>query len=131
MNIPVIDTALKIIDKVIPDQVAREQAKLKIMELSQAGELKEIDAAMAVIVAEASGKGITAKWRPYTMMVFVAIIANNYILYPYLSLFWDAAPALAIPDDMWQLLRVGIGGYIGSRGVEKVAEIVAPVFTKK
>lgn len=76
-----------------------------------------------IITAEAkSMHWLTATWRPITMLVFVIIIANNYIVYPYLSLFWSEAPAMEVPDQMWALLKIGIGGYITSRGVEKVVE---------
>jgi len=81
----------------------------------------ELQVKGAIITAEAqSVHALTAQWRPITMLVFVAIIANNYILYPYLSLFWTDAPILDIPAQMWELLKIGIGGYIASRGVEKV-----------
>jgi len=56
-------------------------------------------------------------------MVFVVIIANNYIVYPYLSLFWNQAPALAIPPEMWGLLKIGIGGYVVGRSVEKTVNV--------
>ena len=56
------------------------------------------------------------------MLTFVAIIANNYILYPYISLFWNAAPILEIPPDMWGLLKIGLGGYVVGRSAEKVAK---------
>ena len=36
-----------------------------------------------------------------------------------MSLFFDAAPKLAIPPDMWDLLKIGIGGYTVGRTVEK------------
>ena len=53
------------------------------------------------------------------MLVFVVIIANNYIIYPYLSLFWPEAPTLEIPPDMWGLLKIGLGGYVVGRSAEK------------
>ena len=58
------------------------------------------------------------------MLTFVAIIANNYILYPYLSLFWGEAPVLEIPPDMWGLLKIGLGGYVVGRSAEKVAKVI-------
>ena len=57
------------------------------------------------------------------MIVFVTIIANNYILYPYLSLLWESAPVLSIPEQMWALLKIGLGGYVGGRTVEKVVKL--------
>jgi len=110
----------KIIDKIFPDKTEAAKAKVRLMELEQAGELEELKAAAQIITAEAkSDHWIVASWRPITMLVFVAIIANNYIIYPYLSLFWNAAPELAVPGEMWGLLKIGIGGYVVGRSAEK------------
>jgi len=73
-----------------------------------------------IIIAEAQGGSwLQRNWRPVTMLVFVAIIANNYILFPYLSLLGGPAVKLEIPPDMWGLLKLGIGGYIVGRSAEK------------
>lgn len=124
---PLIGAALsigsKLIDKFFPDPEEKAKAKLKLMELEQSGELKELDAQMQTIVAEAKSEHvITATWRPITMLVFVTIVANNYIIYPYLTLFWSHAPILQIPPDLWDLLKIGIGGYVGGRSIEKAAK---------
>lgn len=70
-----------------------------------------------VIIAETQSQSVLARnWRPITMMVFVGIIFFNYIVAPLFSM-----EALTIVPDMWDLLKLGIGGYIGGRTVEKVA----------
>jgi len=112
-----------IINKLIPDKEAAAQAQIKLMELSQAGQLKELESAMTIIAAEAnSDHWIVAAWRPITMLTFVAIIANNYLLYPYLSLFWTEAPMLQLPPDLWSLFKIGLGGYVVGRSVEKATK---------
>lgn len=117
----ILGVAETVIDKIFPDADERAKAKLKLHTLKQEGELKELEASMSVIVAEAQGhSAIQRNWRPITMLCFVAIIANNYILYPYLSLFWTDAPILELPPQMWDLLKIGIGGYIASRGGEQM-----------
>jgi len=99
-----------IIDRVIPDPAQAQQLKQQI-----------VDSQAQVVIAEAKGESwIQRSWRPITMLSFVGIIVNNYLLYPYLSLFWHSAPSLPIPPDMWELLKIGIGGYIVSRGGEKM-----------
>lgn len=83
-------------------------------------------AAAAVVKSEAESKHwITAAWRPITMLTFVTIIANNYLLVPWLQVFGLPAVSLPIPPDMWTLLQIGLGGYIVGRSSEKVAEKVA------
>ena len=121
MIIPLLETGLKIIEKVIPDPKAKAEAQQKLLELQQAGDLKELEAAMNVVVAEAKSEyPLTSQWRPITMLIFAGIVANNYLLYPYLSLFWDQAPLLQMPDQLWSLLQLGIGGYIVGRSGEKM-----------
>lgn len=100
------------------DQAARLEAELTQTVLGfHETELKE---AASVIRAEAGSQSWLARnWRPGLMALFGVIIANNYILYPYLSLFFTDAPMLDIPPDMWGLLKIGIGGYIVGRSTEK------------
>ena len=75
----------------------------------------------SVILAEAQGESYLQKnWRPILMLVIVAVVANNYLLYPYLSLFFDAAPLLALPDKLWSLMQIGVGGYVVGRSGEKI-----------
>ena len=110
----------KLIDKIFPDPEAKAKAQAQLLELHQKGELAELDAAMQVVVAEASsGNKLASSWRPITMLVFVAIIANNYILAPYLSALFSFEVVLDIPKDMWDLLKIGLGGYIVGRSTEK------------
>lgn len=86
--------------------------------------LVHMEASKAVIVAEAnSDSWLTANWRPLIMAMFGLIVANNYLLYPYISLFWDAAPLLELPPDLWALLKIGLGGYVVGRSAEKVAKV--------
>ena len=84
-------------------------------------EAATLDARSAVLVAEAKSEHfIVAAWRPITMLVFVFIIANNYILVPYATTIGYIVPTLEIPQDMWQLLQIGLGGYIVGRSGEKM-----------
>jgi len=57
------------------------------------------------------------------MLTFVAIIANNYILAPYLQAMFGWSVALDIPPDMWDLLKLGLGGYMIGRSGEKIAQV--------
>jgi len=124
MNPLIFGVAGKLIDKFFPnkEEASKRKAELAVMEMN--GELKEMEQAVKIITAEANSDSFIAKnWRPITMLVFVVIIANNYILYPYLSLFFAKAPMLEIPTDMWSLLKIGIGGYVVGRSAEKAATI--------
>ena len=115
-----------LIEKLIPDPKARAEAELKLLQLQQEGRLRDVEASMKVIVAEAQSESwVTRSWRPILMLSITAVFVNNYILFPYLSIFTDAATILTLPDEMWTLLHIGVGGYIGGRTVEKVAKGVS------
>jgi len=111
----------KVFDSLFPDPEQKAAANLKLMELQMAGGLKELEQAGAIITAEAKSEHwLVAAWRPVTMLVFVAIIANNYILAPYIDMFFNTDVVLELPPQMWDLLKIGLGGYIVGRTGEKM-----------
>jgi len=112
-----------LLDKFIPDKDEAMKAKVALMTMAQNGELTKLQISAGVVTAEANSEHwLAANWRPITMLVFVFIIANNYIIYPYLALFFDSAPKLDIPPDMWDLLKLGLGGYVIGRSTEKAVK---------
>ena len=114
-----------LLDKFFPDKEAANKAKIVLLEMKQNGELSKLQTSAGIVTAEAKSEHwLAANWRPVTMLTFVFIIANNYILYPYLALFFEEAPKLEIPPDMWALLKIGLGGYVVGRSAEKVAAAV-------
>lgn len=118
--LPLLGTVL---DKILPDTNQREAAKEQLSRIALSQEGKEIEGRFAVLAEEArSEHWIVAAWRPITMLTFVAIIANNYILAPYIQLFFEVNVTLVLPPDLWDLLKIGLGGYVVSRGAEKVSK---------
>lgn len=118
----ILDIGSTIIDKIWPDADEKEKARLKLMELQSQGELAELENRIKIIGAEMSGNWLQRSWRPILMLTIVAIVANNYLLYPYVSLFWSQAPQLELPDKLWALMQVGLGGYVFGRSAEKIAD---------
>lgn len=116
--------ALDIVDKFVPDKdlAAKLKAALhaEIMRITHNEFIELLKSQTAIILAEAKGGWLQRNWRPLLMSLFGIIIFNNYIFYPYISLFFEEAPMLEIPPDMWALLKIGIGGYVVGRSVEKV-----------
>ena len=112
------------IEKIIPDKDLARRLSHEIEALVLGIQSGIIAAKQAIIVAEAEGGSwIQRTWRPITMLTFVFIIANNYIIVPYAQAFGAPVPTLEIPPGMWGLLTVGIGGYIGGRSAEKIVKM--------
>ena len=118
----ILDFGSTIIDKIWPDAGEREKAKMRLAELAAKGQLAELEGGLKVMLAEMNGNWLQRSWRPILMLVIVAIVANNYLLYPYLALFWDDAPQLDLPKQLWSLMELGLGGYVVGRSAEKVAK---------
>ena len=84
-------------------------------------ETELIKAQTAIITAEAQGRSwLQCNWRPLLMVTIVAIVANNFLIFPYLSLWTDKVVMLELPRELYALMKVGVGGYIASRGAEEV-----------
>lgn len=113
-----------IVDKLIPDPQAAAAAKLKLFELQQAGQLEELKGAVSIIVAEASGNALQRSWRPIMMLTFAGLIVARW--------FGWSAPNLSESEytHLWNIVELGIGGYVIGRSVEKAAPAIAEAFKK-
>ena len=112
---PLVTSLLGVVDKAVEDKDLAAQIKARLNEQVLNGSLKELEAAASIIVAEAQGESwLQRNWRPLLMVLFGTIIANNYMLVPIFG-----TPAAEIPPDMWDLLKLGVGGYVVGRTAEK------------
>ncbi len=107
----------KVIERIIPDPDKAAQAKKQLVDMAVKGELDELAQRAGVIKAEAQGDSwLQRSWRPVVMLVFTALIVARW-------LGWSA-PDLseAVELKLFSIVQLGIGGYIASRGIEKVAD---------
>jgi len=127
--IPIIDAALKIIDKVIPDKEAREKAKLELLKEDNRQLLDEVKTDISAIIAEAnSSDKWTSRARPsfLYLMYFCIIICfvGGIIGIWFPAQIQEAAKNLnsllnAIPESLWWLFGAGYLGYTGGRTFDK------------
>lgn len=104
----------KIIEKVIPDPEAQAKAKLQLLTMQQQGELKELEEATKIIVAEAQGGSwLQRNWRPITMLTFAGLIVAKWI-------GWTAEGiSPEVETQLLEIIKVGLGGYVVGRSAEK------------
>ena len=127
--IPIVGSLL---DKLIPDPQAAADAKLKMLDLAQKGELAALDADVKLAVgqletnkAEAANANVfVSGWRPFIGWVCGAALVYHYIVRPMLP--WILAmvgkPVPPIPPlDMGDLITILLGmlGLGGLRTYEK------------
>lgn len=117
------------IDKIWPDADEANKIKSQMTLEIMKNEAEHTKALAGIIQAEAKSEGwLTRSWRPL-VMIFLCVCLGAY--------FWGFAPQYlvdnpAIVEDLFDLLKLGIGGYIAGRTGEKVVDKVAATgFFKK
>jgi hypothetical protein len=110
----------KEVDKAIPDQDLGAKLKASIQTAVLSADAEALQSQAGIVTAEAKGESwLQRNWRPLTMMVFVFIVANNYIIAPYAQAISGASVSLPTPPDLWALIKIGLGGYVVGRSAEK------------
>lgn len=115
----------KLIDKFIPDPQAQADAKLKLLDMAQKGELTELSAKADIIKAEAASEHwLAATWRPILMLTFGGLIVARWLGF--------SAPGITEAEilKLWNIVELGIGGYVIGRSAEKVIPSIAQAIKK-
>jgi hypothetical protein len=75
-----------------------------------------------IVQSESKGESwLQRNWRPMLMMVCMYIIFSNYVLVPYFHI-----PPVVLDQNIWDLLKIGVGGYVAGRSLEKISENISP-----
>jgi hypothetical protein len=118
--VPILGKAL---GNLIPDASARAQAEAEIAKqlLASSAELER--AAGEIVLAEAKSEHfLAACWRPILMLTFGALIVARWLGY--------SAPGISEAEvlKLWDIVQLGLGGYVIGRSAEKIApQIVAAI----
>ena len=128
----VINATGRVIDKIFPDPILKQEAMNKLEELKLQGDLRFLQADLQVAenqtkvnLAEAtSGSTYASSWRPTIGYICAIALAYNFIIYP--LFVWVAAlyaPEIKAPQlESGSLMELVIGmlGLAGFRTYEKV-----------
>lgn len=128
--LPILNTVVGgVVNKFFPnpeDELKRQQIQneFTIEVMKQAGAI-ELAAAQIVQTEAASTHWLAANWRPILMLTFGALIVARW--------FGWAAPGLTEPEylALWDIVELGLGGYVVGRSAEKIAPAVAEALKRK
>lgn len=122
----------KVIDKIWPDPVQRDAAKLELLKLQQSGELAQLTADTNLMIEQIKVNQEEAKhtsvfvsgWRPGVGWICVAACGWNWIGLPIVKLGLEiyGHPINLSPADLTEMLPVLMGmlGLGGLRTIEKL-----------
>ena len=111
---PVIAGIFSVIDKAVENRDQAAEIKARLQEMVLTGQMREIEEAAANIRAEATGDSwLQRSWRPLTMLTFVSLIVAKWLGF--------TAPGVteAVELALFEIIKVGLGGYVIGRSVEK------------
>jgi len=97
------------------EEKIKAEALIKEIILSKQLELQRMQA--DIIITEAKGNWLQRSWRPILMLAFGFIVIYVKFIAP---LFDLRIPELE--NEFWNLLQLGIGGYVVGRSAEKISK---------
>jgi hypothetical protein len=104
-----------VIDNLFTNDEERIKAKNEIFKVLKQKELELQQMQTDIIIAEAKGNWLQRSWRPILMLAFGFIVIYVKFIAP---LFDLRIPELE--NEFWNLLQLGIGGYVIGRTGEKM-----------
>ena len=126
MILDILGIGSKIIDKIWPDKDEADKAKIRLIELQQAGEFKQIEADVKEqeelskrhVADMASDSWLSKNIRPMTLCA----ILLGYFTFAFMSAFGkDANPAYVELLGQWGMLIMSF--YFGGRTLEKIIDM--------
>lgn len=105
------------LDGLITSKEERLQAEIALKQIFATKELELQKMQADIIIAEASGNWLQRSWRPILMLSFGFIVIYVKFIGP---LFGLTIPPLE--NEFWNLLQLGIGGYVIGRTGEKMMD---------
>lgn len=119
-----------VLDRILPEDAnKRMEVERELNNAMMQNSAAIEQAAASVIKAEAESEHkITATWRPILMLTITAIVGWNYLFAPLVELAvhmfaGDQVPlSIPLPEELWNLLMIGVGGYVVGRSGEKIAK---------
>tara|TARA_R110000851_G_scaffold332762_2_gene509809 strand:- start:1107 stop:1541 length:435 start_codon:yes stop_codon:yes gene_type:complete len=116
----VVNDILGGLDELFTSKEERLQAENVIKKILVLKELELIKMQTNIIITEATGNWLQRSWRPILMLSFGFIVMYVKFIGPVFQLH---VPPLE--DEFWNLLQLGIGGYVIGRTGEKMMESFA------
>ena len=103
----------EIVDRLTLPGREKKQLETDLMRVFVEWEQRVIEARSAVLVEEARGTWLQRSWRPMVMLTFAVIV----LVGTFVSL-----PILDDTSRFWDLLEIGLGGYVMGRSGEKIVQ---------
>ncbi len=117
-----VDAIGGVIDRLTLPAREKKQLEAELLRLLAEYERQRMEAQSAVLVEEARGSWLQRSWRPLVMLTFAVIVLVGT---------FTTLPILDDTSRFWDLLEIGLGGYVIGRSGEKMATAILKLKVKK
>lgn len=117
----VVDAVSRFVDKLTLPAREKKQLEADLQKLIQEIERDLVQARASIVVEETRGNWLQRSWRPLVMLTFAMIVLVGTFI---------NVPILSDTSRFWDLLEIGLGGYVVGRSGEKMATAIFKLKTK-
>lgn len=107
-----------IVDNVVTSNEEKSQAKKELTEVVLSNLTKLAEVQGEVIMTEMKGSKLQRNWRPIMMLSFGAILVCKWFGWT------DDSIDKELELELMSIVKIGLGGYVIGRSVEKISESV-------
>lgn len=111
----VVDAVGGVVERLTLPAREKKQLEADVLRLLLEREQDLIQARAALLQEEGKGNWLQRSWRPLVMLTFAAVILMG--TFTNISILSDSS-------RFWDLLEIGLGGYMVGRSGEKMAEAI-------
>ena len=121
-----VDSVGGVLDNLITSKEEKLKAHEAITKLIQDNIIELFKLQSEIVKTEMTGNWLQRSWRPILMLSFGFIIVYYYFIAPVFG-----TPSIDLPEKFWNLLNIGIGGYVVGRSAEKIFKSNPDILKKK
>lgn len=109
----VVDAVSRFVDKLTLPAREKKQLEADLQKLIQEIERDLVRARASIVVEETRGNWLQRSWRSLVMLIFSMIVLVGTFI---------NVPMLSDTSRFWDLLEIGLGGYVVGRSGEKIMQ---------
>ena len=112
----IVGAVSELVDRLTLPAREKKQLETDLLKVFVEWGQRVMEARSEVLAEEVRGNWLQRSWRPLVMLTFALIVLVGT---------FTSLPILADTSRFWDLLEVGIGGYVMGRSGEKILQVFA------
>ncbi len=110
----------RVLEKVITIDNDVVETKNEIVQAASSFTGKMMRMQKEILLTEMYGNRLQRSWRPVIMLAFGFVVVYEFFISKVFSL-----PTADLPSNYWDLLEIGLGGFVIGRSAEKITGAIA------